>query len=55
MGLKAGVLEDGEFKASERGTGQASVISPLPPSTCTHIDDADFFVLIPTRSDTHRV
>ena len=34
--MKAGVLEDGEFKASERGTGQGSVISPLlPTSTCT--------------------
>jgi RNA-directed DNA polymerase len=27
--MKAGVLEDGEFKATERGTGQGSVISPL--------------------------
>ena len=27
--MKAGVLEDGEVKASERGTGQGSVISPL--------------------------
>jgi hypothetical protein len=27
--LKAGVLEDGEIKVSETGTGQGSVISPL--------------------------
>jgi RNA-directed DNA polymerase len=26
--MKAGVLEDGEFKASERGTGQGSVTTP---------------------------
>ena len=34
--MRAGVLEDGEFKASERGTGQGSVIHRcLPTSTCT--------------------
>ena len=26
--MEAGVLEDGEFKASERGTGQGSVMTP---------------------------
>jgi group II intron reverse transcriptase/maturase len=34
--LKAGVLEDGEFKASERGTGQGSVISPLLANIYLH-------------------
>jgi hypothetical protein len=34
--MKAGVLEDGEFKASERGTGQGSVISPLPANIYLH-------------------
>ncbi len=34
--MKAGVLEDGEFKASERGTGQGSVISPLLANIYLH-------------------
>jgi RNA-directed DNA polymerase len=34
--MKAGVLEDGEFKASDRGTGQGSVISPLLASIYLH-------------------
>ena len=34
--LKAGVLEDGEVKASERGTGQGSVISPLLANIYLH-------------------
>ena len=34
--MKAGVLEDGEFKASDRGTGQGSVISPLLANIYLH-------------------
>jgi group II intron reverse transcriptase/maturase len=34
--MQAGVLEDGEFKASERGTGQGSVISPLLANIYLH-------------------
>jgi RNA-directed DNA polymerase len=34
--MKAGVLEDGEYKASERGTGQGSVISPLLANIYLH-------------------
>ena len=34
--MEAGVLEDGEFKASERGTGQGSVISPLLANIYLH-------------------
>lgn len=34
--MKAGVLEDGEFKATERGTGQGSVISPLLANIYLH-------------------
>src|SRR3977135_1252508 len=34
--MKAGVIEDGEFKASERGTGQGSVISPLLANIYLH-------------------
>jgi len=34
--MKAGVLEDGGFKASERGTGQGSVISPLLANIYLH-------------------
>ena len=34
--MKAGVLEDGEFKVSERGTGQGSVISPLLANIYLH-------------------
>jgi group II intron reverse transcriptase/maturase len=34
--MRAGVLEDGEFKASERGTGQGSVISPLLANIYLH-------------------
>jgi len=34
--MKAGVLEDGEFKTSERGTGQGSVISPLLANIYLH-------------------
>src|SRR5271157_4929795 len=34
--MKAGVLEDGDFKASERGTGQGSVISPLLANIYLH-------------------
>jgi RNA-directed DNA polymerase len=34
--MKAGVLEDGKFKASERGTGQGSVISPLLANIYLH-------------------
>jgi RNA-directed DNA polymerase len=31
--LKAGILEDGVVSVSDRGTGQGSVISPLPCTT----------------------
>jgi group II intron reverse transcriptase/maturase len=34
--LKAGVLEDGEVKVSEEGTGQGSVISPLLANVYLH-------------------
>jgi RNA-directed DNA polymerase len=34
--LKAGVLEDGEIKVSETGTGQGSVISPLLANVYLH-------------------
>jgi RNA-directed DNA polymerase len=34
--LKAGVLEDGEVRVSERGTGQGSVISPLLANIYLH-------------------
>ena len=34
--MKAGVLEDGEFKASDRGTGQGSGISPLLANIYLH-------------------
>jgi RNA-directed DNA polymerase len=34
--MKAGALEDGEFKASEGGTGQGSVISPLLANMYLH-------------------
>jgi group II intron reverse transcriptase/maturase len=34
--MRAGVLEDGEFKDSERGTGQGSVISPLLANIYLH-------------------
>jgi RNA-directed DNA polymerase len=34
--MKAGVLEDGVFQASERGTGQGSVISPLLANIYLH-------------------
>jgi RNA-directed DNA polymerase len=34
--LKAGVLEDGEVKVSEAGTGQGSVISPLLANVYLH-------------------
>jgi len=34
--MKAGVLEDGAFKVSERGTGQGSVISPLLANIYLH-------------------
>lgn len=34
--MKAGVLEDGAFKASDRGTGQGSVISPLLANIYLH-------------------
>lgn len=34
--LKAGVLEDGTVKASDRGTGQGSVISPLLANVYLH-------------------
>ncbi len=34
--MKAGVLEDGELKATERGTGQGSVISPLLANIYLH-------------------
>jgi hypothetical protein len=34
--MKAGVLEEGEYKASDRGTGQGSVISPLLANIYLH-------------------
>jgi len=34
--LKAGVLEDGVVRASEKGTGQGSVISPLLANIYLH-------------------
>ncbi len=34
--LKAGVLEDGVVTASDKGTGQGSVISPLLANVCLH-------------------
>jgi RNA-directed DNA polymerase len=34
--LKAGIQEDGQFRASERGTPQGGVISPLPANIYLH-------------------
>jgi retron-type reverse transcriptase len=34
--LKAGILEDGAVSASDRGTGQGSVISPLLANIYLH-------------------
>src|SRR5262252_32150 len=34
--LKAGILEDGVVKVSEKGTGQGSAISPLPANAYLH-------------------
>ena len=34
--LKAGILEDGTVTVTDRGTGQGSVISPLPANIYLH-------------------
>ena len=41
--MKAGVLEDEELKASERGTGQGSVISPLLANIYLHSHPSPHF------------
>jgi group II intron reverse transcriptase/maturase len=41
--LKAGIQEDGQHKASERGTPQGGVISPLPANVYLHYTLDDWF------------